>query len=334
MTEDLRLSRDQLNAYVDALHAKGSQGFSVFDAVASVAPVAPGAPPFEISFASKDAHDEESYKRLVNLVADLSRTHAVVAMGPALSLVRSEDWSFRWEAELLEAAEALRTALCDLKGTEHTFARELGLRPDPNLQAGRRAQLKALAPRAERGALDISSVPDLPADRLTALAKSLARDVKELVVASSETVAMYPLDAVRRMPLEQLDAGWREAQAKIWPASAFAKKKVRKLLQTYADNGAADPAVDLRALFKMRERDTAIRENPLAPIAETGGGNGHGSFDGGRSPGNRIPERNSGSAFGGGEFGSLWFGHRWTRFRIRRSRPGCPQVLPCRGSRS
>ena len=137
------------------------------------------------------------------------------------------------------------------------------------MQAGRRARLKALAPRVQRAALDISSVPDLAADRLNALAGSLATDVKELAAASSQTVASYPLDAVRRMPLEQLDAGWREAQAKIWPASTFARKRVRKLLQTYADNGAADPAVDLRALFKMRERDTAIRENPLAPVAET-----------------------------------------------------------------
>ena len=37
VNEDLRLSRDQLNGYVEALHAKGSHGFSVFDAVASVA---------------------------------------------------------------------------------------------------------------------------------------------------------------------------------------------------------------------------------------------------------------------------------------------------------
>ncbi len=73
------------------------------------------------------------------------------------------------------------------------------------------------------------------------------------------------------MPLERLDADWRQAQAKIWPASAFARKKVRKLLQTYADNGTADPAVDLRALFVMRERDAAIRENPLASVAEAGG---------------------------------------------------------------
>ena len=268
VTENLRLSRDQLNAYVEALHVKGSQGFSVFDAVSSVAQ---GQPPFEISFASKDAHDEESYKHLVNLASDLGRTHAVVGTGRPLSLIRSEDWSFQWEMEVLVAIESLRAALDELKRAEHILARALGLRSDPKLEAGRRARLKALAPRLERAALDLSSVPDIPADRLTTLAESLATDVKELAVASSETVAVYPLDAVRRILLEQLDAGWREAQTKIWPASAFARKKVRKLLQTYADNGAADPAVDLRALFRMRERDTAIRENPLAPVAETGG---------------------------------------------------------------
>ena len=38
VTEELKLSRDRLNAYVEALHAKGAQGFSVFDAVASVVP--------------------------------------------------------------------------------------------------------------------------------------------------------------------------------------------------------------------------------------------------------------------------------------------------------
>ncbi len=268
VTEELRLTRDQLNAYVEALHAKGSQGFSVFDAVASVAP---GAPPIEISFDSKDAHDEESYKRLVNLAADLGLTHAVAGKGPALSIVGREDWSFLWEAEFLEAAEALRTALDDLKRAEHTLARELGFRPDPNLEAERRARLKALAPRVERGALDTSSVPDLPADRLIALAESLTTHVKELAAANSEAAATYPLDVVRSMPLEKLDTDWREAQAKIWPASAFARRKIRKLLQSYAANGVSDPAVDLRTLFRMRERDTAIRENPLAPAAENGG---------------------------------------------------------------
>ena len=200
---------------------------------------------------------------MVNLAADLGRMHAVVRAGPPLSLIRRKEFSFRWQGELLEAVEALQTALPRLRRAEHALARELGLRSDPELEAGRRARLKALSPRLERGALELSSVPDMPPDRLTALAESLATDVEELAVANAETVATYPLDAVRGMPLEQMDAGWREAQAKIWPASAFAKRKVRKLLQTYADNGASDPAVDLSALFRMRERDASIHENPL-----------------------------------------------------------------------
>ena len=173
--------------------------------------------------------------------------------------------------EVLVAIDSLRTALNELKRAEHMLARELGLGSDPNLEAGRRARLKALAPRLKRGAIDLSSIPDMPADRLTALSEALARDVKELALASSKAMAEYPLDAVRRMPLEQLDTDWREAQAKIWPVSAFARKKIRKLLQTYAGNGAADPAVDLRVLFKMRESDKAIRANALAPVAEVGG---------------------------------------------------------------
>ena len=269
VTEDLRLSRDCLNAYVQALHAKGTQGFSVFDAVARVAS---GEVPFEISFASKDAHDEESYRRLVSLAAELDRTYAVVGNGPPLSLVRSEHWSFKWEAELLEAAEGLRGALGDLEGAEHALARELGLRSDPNLEAERRARLRALAPRTESAALDLSAVPDMPVDQLTTLAETFATDVSERAAAMSRTVASYSLGAVRGMPLDQLDTGWREAQAKFWPASAFGRRRVRRLLQTYADNGAADPAVDLMALFQVRERDAAIRESPMAKVAETRGG--------------------------------------------------------------
>ena len=268
VTEELRLSRDRLNAYVMALHAKHSQGFSVFDAVGRVAD---GGAPFEISYASRDAHDEESYQRLVTLAAELGRTYAVVAEGPALSLIRTEEWSYRWEAEILEAAEAFRISLDDLKRDEHVLARELGLSSEPTLSAKRRARLKELAPRAEQGALDLSSVPDMPSERLTVLAEAFATDVKVLATAKSEAVAYYPLDAVRRMPLEQLDAAWREAQTKVWPVSAFARKRVRKLLQTYVDKGMADPAVDLKALLKMRERDAAMRKSPMAPVAENGG---------------------------------------------------------------
>ncbi len=269
VTRRLRLSRDQLNAYVEALHAKGSQGFSAFEAVALIARDAP--PSFRISFASRDAHDEQSYERLAQLAADLGRTHEVARAGPPLGLVEREEFSFRWQGEFLQATVSLRAALDELRQAERTLAGELGLCADPELQAARRVRLKALAPRAESGVLDLSSVPEMPADRLTALAQSLTTDVRERAAASARTVAAYPLATVRRMPLGQLDSGWREARAKMWPASVFAKRKVRKLLQTWAETGAAEPDTDLRALFAIRERDAAIRKNPVAAVADTGG---------------------------------------------------------------
>ena len=269
LTDKLRVFRDWLNAYVQALHARGSPGFSVFDALGRIAS---GKAPFELSFASRDAHDKQSYKRLVVLVAELDRIHKAVGDGPALSLVGSEEWSFQWEAEILGSGQVFREALDRLRRAEHRLARVLGLRPDPNVEAQRRTRLMALASRAEPGAFDLSSVPDMPLAMLVAEAKAFVRNVQGLGAATSETEASYSLDAVRRMPLDELDAGWREAETKIWPASALARRKVRKLLQTFADSGAADPAVDLEVLFKIRERDAAICESAVAPIAQTHGG--------------------------------------------------------------
>ncbi len=269
VTDQLKLSRDQLNAYVEALHAKGAQGFSVFDAVGRVVG---GEAPFQISYAAEDAHDKESYDRLVILAAELGRIYGAAHKGSPLSLIRMEEWSNAGQQQILEAADAFRASLTDLQRAESSLARELGLRTDPSLGAGRRTRLKALAPRMEQGALDLSRVPNVSPEHITALAKNFAENVQALNAAKSETAASYALAVVRRMPLLHLDVDWCEAQTKFWPISSFAKRKVRKRLQTYADNGTADPFQDLKALFKMRERDAAIRESPMAPVAKTNRG--------------------------------------------------------------
>ena len=213
-----------------------------------------------------------AYRRLVALAAELGRTYAVVAEGPravadphggmVLPVGGGDSGGGRRFPRFTRRPETCRARTC---------ARTC-LTSDSSLSANRRARLNALAPRTHEDALDLSSVPDLPAERLAALAEAFAADFEALANATAEAAASYPLDAVRRMPLDQLDADWREAQTKIWPVSAFARKRVRKLLQTYADRGTADPAVDLNALLKMRERDAALRESSMAPVADTGNG--------------------------------------------------------------
>ena len=267
VTDELQLSRDRLNEYVEALHCKGSQGFSVFDAVGRVA-TAP--PPFKVSFASKDAHDRVSYRALVMLAGEVARVHQVASNGPPLSLIGKEQWSFQWQADILEAVNGLRAALDDLRHAERAFSDQLGLAADPPLALQRRARVRALAPRVDDDALDLSDIPELPPHRLTALAEALAGDVSALVTAQSDASAFYPFDTVRRMPVEELESDWRQAQIKFWPASFFARRKVCKLLQTYVDQGDADPDVDLRTLRAMQERLAAIDGNQLATAAPDG----------------------------------------------------------------
>ncbi|MEL1751523.1 hypothetical protein, partial [Acinetobacter baumannii] len=61
VAEDLRLTRDQLNAYVDALHRPSTQGFSVYQAIGRVAGGTPG---FALRFDNKDCHDQAGFQRL------------------------------------------------------------------------------------------------------------------------------------------------------------------------------------------------------------------------------------------------------------------------------
>ncbi|WP_411956811.1 hypothetical protein [Paracoccus homiensis] len=66
------------------------------------------------------------------------------------------------------------------------------------------------------------------------------------------------------IPLDQLDANWRLAQTKMWPFSVFAKSSVRKLLQTYAEGGKADPHSDIAALADAKRTRAEIEATPLA----------------------------------------------------------------------
>ncbi len=99
VTGKLGISRNRLNAYVEALHTRGSQGFSVFDAIGQVAS---GMAPFQISFPHKDAHDEITYEYLSSITEDLGKTYAQVDNGPALNLIKQAEWSYQWEASILK----------------------------------------------------------------------------------------------------------------------------------------------------------------------------------------------------------------------------------------
>ncbi len=70
-------------------------------------------------------------------------------------------------------------------------------------------------------------------------------------------------DRHARIDPEALDRQWREASALWWPMSAFGRRKVTRLLQSYAAGGTTRPEDDLPRLRLMKEQLEAIDSTPL-----------------------------------------------------------------------
>jgi very-short-patch-repair endonuclease len=262
VTEELRLTRDQLNGYVAALHAAGSHGVSIYHAIGHAVAEAP---PFRLAFAGIAAHDAISFAALEKLALELASTRASALRPGAIPLlaIAETEWSFAWEAGLFEALDRLEAARRGLQAASAGFAIALGLAPE----TGEAGELQRLAvPLLELAAEDLR-IPAGPGakDLSDALAR-LDRALAEIAADTAALAADYTEAEILRMPLEALDRDWREAGAKIWPFSALAKSRVRKLLQSYAASGTVDLDRDLPALLRMAPAVTALAASPLASL--------------------------------------------------------------------
>lgn len=268
VTADIKLKRDQLNGYVAALHAKGSQGFSVFEAIGCIAGQSPE---FALSYPSKDAHDEISYRRLLTLAEEAGRTHAVAGQGPSLNLVDARDWSFGWEANFLSTTQNLMDTATQVQTSKKVLERILGLLTDTADSADRRQLLAALGQRVAPDARDVSVVPDLSEASLHKALHLLKAAVSDAQDARKSLSATYTAEALTEAPIDTLDMEWRAAQGKLWPFSWFGKRRVRAILRSYAQAGDVDPTTDLSGLRRLRKARSEISASAFSEIPQARG---------------------------------------------------------------
>ncbi len=264
VNQDLQVKRDELNAYVEALHHKGTQGFSIFDALGWAAPHPKG---FQLSFANKDAHDPKSFRALEELAEDLGRTHAATSDMPRMALVMAKEWSFAWESDFLKATKELRQSADQLLSHGQSLLARLGINSDVTMTRDRAATLDKLVLRIDAEAQDLSAVPNLSESDLLAALDAFRALVEQVQDAKARLAASYPEEDVLRMPLEEFDHGWRAANAAIWPLSSMKRRTCRKMLQGYAQSGFALPDTDLPILRKMRTALETLGTDLILPVA-------------------------------------------------------------------
>lgn len=259
LSEELGLERDRLNDYVEALHHRHENGLTVFEAVGLASREAP----IRLSWDRMDAHDAETRESLRRLARELGEVAPRVRDPGALRLVEEPEggWSNAWASELAEAAAALEDLLpaaLDAR-TRMAGAVEQGAGADPaTLEPLARAILsEAEGDRATLGGRDPAAI--------RAQAETLRKVLRGLDTAEARLSVPYAARDLTRVPVAQIDADWRRAQASFWPFSMFRRSAVQRTLSTYAQ-GRVDPSRDLTLIEEMQGGLAALDAHPLAGL--------------------------------------------------------------------
>lgn len=264
VNERLRIRRDELNAYVAAIHAKHANGWSVFEALGTASRCADLNCP-KLDWPESVQHDVAAFQTLRKLVDDAALTFKQIDPNVRLSMVESVKWSIAWEAKLMTQCDRLREAAGKIGGSLTQFSRAIGL---PETADGSFDKIAALSRLAKAllsvAGEDVRIIFHKQFAKLPTAVADLRVAIEGYRAAQDNSAAVYLEETLQRMSLDDLDLQWRKACSAYWPMSWFAKRKTTKLLQTYAASGKAAPATDLEAIRTMRLQLEAIAQNPLA----------------------------------------------------------------------
>lgn len=264
VNERLRLRRDELNAYVDALHHVHTNGWSAYYAFGLCLKFSDAVAP-HFNWSNVKTHDRESFLALEEAARNLGLVFSAIKWHPSLSLVNIEEWSSVWQDSLLSEATALANSIDELTSSAYAFLSCLGLEQESDIP---RSELTALAHLAQvlvagrSHNLAVAFLPEI--NQLPGALNELEYSIATYKESQKELTATYEHTSIKDIDAESLERGWREANASLWPKSFLAKRKIRKLLQSYTTSGVSDPEIELPVLRRLKTLLGEIDKNPLA----------------------------------------------------------------------
>ncbi|WP_199084323.1 DUF3320 domain-containing protein [Bosea sp. ASV33] len=263
INERLRLRRDSLNAYVEALHRRHRNGWTPYRALGTALKGADEVAP-ALTWPERDTHGADAFRGLEDVAAELGVVFASVERRPALELVDIAEWSSGWQDDLLAAARALRNAIDLLSSAVAAAFASLGLKPRSQPSADAVEALAELAAALQESqGIDVSIAFDRDFSRCADALAALGGDIAAYRDAERRLQAVYAPAVVRSLDADALLRQWREASGSFWPGSLLGRRKVQKMLQGYVSQGMAEPERELPLLSRMKAALAAIDGNVL-----------------------------------------------------------------------
>lgn len=163
--QQLQHAREQLSTYVERLHRRHGNGWTIYRAIGCMA-AGEDIPDLRFSWPSPRSHDEAALAVLRELAGRLQANAAAVGVdqlnsGPLVT-VYATDWSARWQQEIVQSAATLLATGGAFAEAATELGRHLGI-SWPELRRPARSALGILAkalPQASRQDWSFCALPD------------------------------------------------------------------------------------------------------------------------------------------------------------------------------
>ncbi|MEM9353660.1 MAG: DUF3320 domain-containing protein [Planctomycetota bacterium] len=126
VSERLKVRRDELNAYVAAVHTEHPNGWTVYRAM-GVSVRGRDTETFTLDWPRATRHDREAFAELRRCVDGLAGASRALPDGVDLGRLEGAQWSMAWETELLGVCRRLKEAGAGLGEAVQKLSGELGL---------------------------------------------------------------------------------------------------------------------------------------------------------------------------------------------------------------
>lgn len=266
LTNGLKLQRDKLNSYADAAHRRAPNGLSVFEALGATLEASGEHAP-ELRWPTKDAHDPETLAKLETLAASLGVVFQAVQASDALVEVDVVEWTLALQQTIVAELNAFMQTADVLKSALQAFVATIGATrvADPSLTGLQRYANFAHTIK-NTASQNFAVIYDRQFGQLIPAIDALQHALNQYRRCEQDLAARYSRDVLARIPTDQLEQQWHEAGSSFWLMSWRRKRKIKKLLQSYAISGASDPLRDLPLIREMQKTITGVQTNPLGRV--------------------------------------------------------------------
>ena len=264
VTNDLKISRNELNKFVAALHQRHKNGWSVFHALALVVKGQDRFAP-KLVFDHGPNHDQIGLDLLRSIIGEIAITHRAIRPSVALEHINATNWSSRWETDFFSDIKELKHHTSALQTILNEFSAALGVSDHKNFSFKSISEFVSLAKQiCNAKGKNLTIAYDKQFDLLKNSIDGVESAIIAFRTAEEDLAAEYPQVDIPRIPVDDLDRDWREASSKYWPMSVFGKSRVRKHLQSYTSSGRCEPETDLPQLRTMQLSMVELNDNELS----------------------------------------------------------------------